>query len=494
MFEFYGVLARRRFLLAAALRIALFLASVVAFPHFLVAVAAVTDCHRIGGACGAVGVITAMAYKPLAFVLFVFSFIGISLRRTRDIGVPGWIGMFIPLLFAADQTFFTMAGAPGSLPLLMGARAPSYALLGLACTAALCALPARDDGSGNPFGRAGQIAFALGLFVAAHAILAIVSSFPAAREVVSAARALLSTIGVLLPYAMVSLVALLAWIAWRERDHTIVTRARVRPRAAGVPTATAPDLPIRSLLAAALGLTIVTSALVLPFWPIALLTQSTTIIVPTFLMYLCVVSALFVVVQRRSVAAFTLLALSLVPFAYWGYAHWATAKENEREAAEVAAIPTTRLARIPPTIVVESPQVRGVRASWKIAGIESVIQKGAYGSKLMQFDRPVDRRPARPRAVEAPPDEHLLLKIGRSSSFAKRQRNYGTTGGPLELRFVNPQRDELVAVWYRSFNPPPARLPLLTTSGWFRGANSATTEEIEAGIDAFLDNALRSSG
>ena len=108
MFKFAGTMGRKWFLWASGLRIGLFLASVVGFPFFLMALFAITGCGRVGGACSAVGVIGAAAFKPLAFAIFVFSFVGISMRRARDAGVPGWIGLFVPLLFAADQAF-----APG---------------------------------------------------------------------------------------------------------------------------------------------------------------------------------------------------------------------------------------------------------------------------------------------------------------------------------------------------------------------------------------------
>ena len=37
-------------------------------------------------------------------------------------------------------------------------------------------------------------------------------------------------------------------------------------------------------------------------------------------------------------------------------------------------------------------------------------------------------------------------------------------GGPFELRYVHLGQDDLVAVWYRAFNPRPSAMPLLTLS------------------------------
>ena len=140
MFTFAGYLSRKPFIRASVLRIGLFFASVVGFPFLLMAVAAVTNCRSVGSACGAVGLLAATAFKPLAFVLFVFSFVGIAIRRACDAGMPGWVGLFVPLLFAADYTFLVFAITPWSFAFSAGAlyRAfPQFMLLALGCVAAL---------------------------------------------------------------------------------------------------------------------------------------------------------------------------------------------------------------------------------------------------------------------------------------------------------------------------------------------------------------------
>jgi len=96
--------------------------------------------------------------------------------------------------------------------------------------------------------------------------------------------------------------------------------------------------------------------------------------------------------------------------------------------------------------------------------------------------------------------------MGPSSSFTKRggfqagafivPKSYANGGGPLELRFVAPQRDELVAVWYREYNPPPTDWPLLTMTGWYRGPSPDGTraEDTEVLVRTFLAKALTSKG
>jgi hypothetical protein len=225
-------------------------------------------------------------------------------------------------------------------------------------------------------------------------------------------------------------------------------------------------------------------------WPIALLTQVTSTVLPTALMYFCLLATLWLAARTRTAMAFGLVALALLPFAQWGYAYRATEQDHRRQDAEIAAVPTVPSVYKPDTMVIESPHVTANGAAWKI-GMAHLISKGAFGAKLMQYDRPMPGEPWRkPRPIETLPDSYLLLKVGRPSSFAKPRQVYATAGGPFELRLIGPQRDDLIAVWYREFNPLPVFPPLLTTMGWFRGGNSATTTEIDAAVYAFLDRAL----
>ena len=144
MFEFYGRFTRAQFVRASAIRIGLFAASVVGFPFLLVALSQVSGCQSIGGACGVVELLAATAFKPLAFVLFVVSFAGISVRRVRDMDLPDWLGLLVPSFFAADWQFLVTAGAPWSLAFSAGVldrSFPFFTLLGLTGTAILCAMP-----------------------------------------------------------------------------------------------------------------------------------------------------------------------------------------------------------------------------------------------------------------------------------------------------------------------------------------------------------------
>jgi uncharacterized membrane protein YhaH (DUF805 family) len=488
MFNFEGYLERRQYALASVLRLGLFAASVLGFPLFLLALKTVTKCGN--DTCGAVGLVSAMAFKPLAFALFTFSFVGVSIRRARDTGMPGWVGLFIPLLFMADYAFLVFSGAPWSFGFSAGQLSipvPLYALLAIGCVAVLSTLPPRNGTRLNPFGYAGWVALGLGSYIALFAVLAFAATVPG----VSSAMVPLARVAYfgkqILPVTMAVFFANLVWIAWNARGVQMAG-----PRLATAPPA-GRKLPMMMLAAVAAVLTLAAISLSLSKGmsiPLVIVVQFTPMVLPTFLLYFGLLASLYLVVARRTFQSAAISAVVLFPFAHWAYAHSSTAQQHQREADEIAAIHTTRALRLPATMVIDSEHVTATRAAWTIPGIDNVILRGAYGSSLMQVTRPrPEDRFFQPGKVSSLPDEYLLLQIGRSSSFAKDRQIY-TIGGPLELRLVDPNRNELIAVWYHAYNPSPSLVPVLTNMGWFRGSNSATTDEIQAIVSDFLARAL----
>ena len=440
MFEFYGRLTRAQFVSASAIRIGLFAASVVGFPFLLVALSQASGCQSIGGACEVVELLGATAFKPLAFVLFVFSFAGISVRRVRDIGLPGWISLFVLFFFAADWQFLVTTGAPWTLAFSAGIldlSFPFFTLLGLMGIAILCGVPSGTAAlhAEDLSGRAGSPASEPS------------SSPPSSIAVSSAARIPVRTLLVL----------------------------------ALVPAAIAFKLGMSDEVS---------------FW-LALMTMSVTMFLPTLALYFAVLLGLYLVVTRRNATSSGILVLALLPFADWGYAQWSTVRAHEQEAREIAAIPTTPVETIPATLVWQSSGGPGENAVWTIAAIQHVIEKSTLSHSLQEVERPPDPKHVRhtkPTPVASLPDEYLLFKLGRESGYANKSLIYSAAGGPFELRYVHSGQDDLVAVWYRAFNPRPSAMPLLTLLGWYRGPNTTTAGEIAASIAAFLASALPSSG
>src|SRR5215207_1033202 len=223
VFTFSNYLDPKRFAIAAGIRIGLFIVSIVIFPLLLWGIANASGCRGVGGACGALGLVVAMAYKPLVAVAFIFSFAGISVRRARDAGVPGWVGLFVPLLFAANHAVLTVFGAPWSLGFSLGVlhtAVPRFTIMALWCIGAMCLLPSRaDDGEG--FGLAGRVAAGLAVFVSIFAALQALSAAPALAALLLPLQLALSMLlrpaHMLLPAAMLALGGLLAWLAWIGR-------------------------------------------------------------------------------------------------------------------------------------------------------------------------------------------------------------------------------------------------------------------------------------
>jgi hypothetical protein len=258
----------------------------------------------------------------------------------------------------------------------------------------------------------------------------------------------------------------------------------------------APFPPIARLIVVAFIIALGASAVVFSRqfslnWQIFLLTSLGTVVFPTTALYFFPLLGLWLTAKRRTAGSLVMLVLSLVPFGHWGYSHWSAFQAHRQETAQIASVPTQAAPRVPVTLVVESSSVTGVRAAFTVPQIDHAISKGPFGRELAQFERPqFPSRDSKKLQVTVLPEEYLLLRVGRSSGFATPKQPYAADGGPLELRCIDSSHDDLIAVWYRSFNPAPSTLPVITTFGWFRGDNSATTDEIEDRVAKFLRTAL----
>lgn len=137
--------SRRQFAVGFALRLVLYVWSILAFPWLLQGFAIATNCASTSGACGAVGLLGSMVWKPLTFDVFILSLIGLCAKRVRDLGVSGRYGLIIPLLFCADYQFFLAFGAPWTMGFSLGIMSvplPVMSLTALALAILLSAAPA----------------------------------------------------------------------------------------------------------------------------------------------------------------------------------------------------------------------------------------------------------------------------------------------------------------------------------------------------------------
>jgi uncharacterized membrane protein YhaH (DUF805 family) len=112
--RFRGTLSCQEYAWAAGLRIAMFAAFTVAFPVLLSAFISLgTD---VRGA-GAFAFVVAIVVKPTAYLVFVLSLLGISVRRLRAAGLPVALAAIIVLLMLGNTAFAVVFAAPGPLRL-----------------------------------------------------------------------------------------------------------------------------------------------------------------------------------------------------------------------------------------------------------------------------------------------------------------------------------------------------------------------------------------
>jgi hypothetical protein len=133
---------------AVSWRLSVLLGLTFLFPLFLFALAKATNCQRVSGACGAVGLAGVLYVKPLILLIFAGALVVPSRHRAASAGLPKWYGLFVPLFFLLDWSFFL--GWEGRLSVVsrVGISAlvlvPYFALAGL-LMAAFLALKSSDD-------------------------------------------------------------------------------------------------------------------------------------------------------------------------------------------------------------------------------------------------------------------------------------------------------------------------------------------------------------
>ena len=140
MFTFSGYLAPGAYAVQLAIRIAVFLVFMVASPFLGGA-----PCRS--GDCIASFLLILVIVKPLVYLVFIFSLLGITVRRLNDADLPAWLLMPLVLLLLKDTDIAVLAGthvglAAGYAKHLGG---PLYILTVLLCLVALCFVPTREE-------------------------------------------------------------------------------------------------------------------------------------------------------------------------------------------------------------------------------------------------------------------------------------------------------------------------------------------------------------
>lgn len=498
MFRFRGYLGRKHFAWGAAIRLLLMTVGTVGFPYIIWIVGQVTGCARVGGACGAVALMTSFFVKPVIAVLFVFSFFGICLRRARDAGLPAWIGAVVPLLLLRDAGALIFAGAHWSFAfstgyLGMGRVGPIYAALSLVCILALCWLPSRDAAPPTP-GKSAKLGPIFGTAVVVAAVVLafvpIVSLMPPLARYAQNTLTLTASLGSLQSTITIVITLVFAWFAWQCLTVPAPAPLRLAPI---VPAGQRGPAFAMAVLATAMTLV---AFLLGPSPPLRGIPFFSDTLLLTFALYFIPLIAGYLVVTSPGRRSLALLALALLPFVQFTYAYWSTAQQRAAEAAELAAIPIVRADEMPTTILLQ--QLHGLRADELLAinGIERVVWGGATGraGRMVQYERRAGQPPQR-TDIDGLPPRYLHLRVGPSSSFRKQVLSAARaeSGGPFELRLVGEGRDDLVGLWFRTYTPMPTLPPLLSTAGWHRGQPRGSAAAPHTPLLRFLASSLASA-
>ena len=94
---------------------ALFVGITFAFPFLLYGLLSISGCRSTGGACGALGLVLAIWIKPMIYIAYVLSFLGLAARRLRDAGLPAALAFGLFVLMLSDVQWGMVMGAPWSV-------------------------------------------------------------------------------------------------------------------------------------------------------------------------------------------------------------------------------------------------------------------------------------------------------------------------------------------------------------------------------------------
>lgn len=140
MFTFSGYLTPGAYAIQLAIRVAVFLVFMLASPIFGAASCRSHDCM-------ALLVLILVIVKPLVYLVFIFSLLGITVRRLNDASLPLWPLVPLVLLLLKDIDFAVLAGPHIGIAALYAKHlgGPLYLLTALLCLFALCLVPTREE-------------------------------------------------------------------------------------------------------------------------------------------------------------------------------------------------------------------------------------------------------------------------------------------------------------------------------------------------------------
>ncbi len=487
MFRFSGTIDRKHFAIGIALRIGFFVAATVAFPFLMLPFAASFGCSpgTPSDGCGILGLVFAMAFKPLIFAIFLLSFPGILARRFRSIGLSPWLSLFVLLLIAADNRVLTYLGTSWTFAFSTGVlsiRRPDFLLEALALLVVLCILPSREGRVRlQSLGWPAKLALVLAALTALLAGLRAIDSLPELTLVFMPVLVPLWRVLFWSPVVLLALPPVALFALWPRAGERIDTT----PRPPGRP------LPIIPLVLVALGLTIAVllvgssqfggpTSLIFMFVPLGL---------PNFALYFALVLALYLLIRRPSWGAVALAVGVALVFGSWVYGHVMAATAHDADARDVATVPKAQLvARPRVALVAESGNGTFRNLLLARGDIDAVLYAERNGSFTEYRRAPDGSRRWIEAKITALPASYFDLRVSEASRFRQDRTRYEMES-PYELRLVDNGEDALVALWYQRAVRPPLALPVLSLNGWMV-QNVTTTTDIRDQQKQFLLDAL----
>ncbi|MEP7239307.1 MAG: hypothetical protein ABI697_00335 [Devosia sp.] len=481
----YTTIDRKTFALGILLRIGLFVAATLAFPFLLQGSVGSSNCSSVQGACGAVALLFAAAFKPLIFLAFLLSLPNLLARRLRHIGISPWWAAFVLLLIVADNQVLIYTGAPWSFAFssgVLGLSRPDYLFEALALLIVMAILPGRDGRiSVRILGWPAIAAIVLAAFISLEALLRLLVSLPSLMLLLQPLLRVVHLIALPALLAMIALPPTALAVLWPRRGQTNDTSEPARP---------AHPLPLSRIGIVAAVVTVIAvfiaspemrSMPLMPVWivPIGL---------PTFAAYGLLVLTIYLLRKRYGLVAYAALALTLVVFGSWAWGFVAEHQVRTEDERTLAAITTApRPASLPNALLLETANNQPASTLLARGDIAMVIEK--HGATLVALTRsPSGHYPVRtPLAVM--PERYLYLRTSRDSSFADKRTRYEFET-PFELRLVGPGQDDLLGVFYRREVHPPRIPPVLNLNGGWSVQQTVLHTQVSDLLKTFLDRTL----
>lgn len=509
MFDFYGEIRPFDFLRSMAYRLLWLGAFTLGYPFIHTTILRATGCGT--QTCGAVGLVAAMVIKPTVVTLVLLSLPAPLMGRSRDAGLPAWLGL-VPLIFAAPGVAaLVVAGAPWAMSFSLGLIGPRpipwHLLFPIWLFVVLGALPThpRRDWKARSFAPLELATAAALAYLAAALILSSSFGTPLGRLFLSVPWLLKIVFFPVfwLRFAVVAATALILWSKWHEEvTATTSSGPATPPPSSGspafgrrttsdpavfgqrrsladadpedaTPENTAPRIPVLTIAAVAIAAAVIQWFAVTSgqLAPLRFAIDISPVIVPTAALDALLIAALWLVVATRTKWSVILLLVAVTPFGLWVRERVVDHRARVAQTAEIAAIPVTPLTARPTTLVIRAPSFVDseiVTTSATAGGFSTILVEHSGNT----YRDVTPRRPGaagRLRSVDekaTPPAEYLRLLIGPESSFARPRANVPSNWGPFELRYHTPTRDDLVAVTYDRLGRQRALVPLLGISGW----------------------------